>query len=62
MDSIYKHTVLHNDPMVAAQLREVRIATSTVREADSTHKRVRAASRVSQSVEGAHSCAVRLYG
>ena len=44
MDSIYQHTVLHNDPMVAAQLREVRIATSTVREADPTRKRVRAAS------------------
>ena len=26
MDSIYKHTVLHNDPMVAAQLREVPIS------------------------------------
>jgi len=44
MDPIYQHTVLHNDPMVAAQLRDVRIATSTVREADSTRKRVRAAS------------------
>ena len=44
MDPIYQHTVLHNDPMAAAQLREVRIATSTVREADSTRKRVRAAS------------------
>eukprot|EP01043_Picozoa_sp_COSAG02_P051592 COSAG02_NODE_5451_length_4305_cov_438.317166_2_plen_167_part_00 len=41
---IYQHTVLHNDPMVAAQLREVRIATSTVRQADSTRKRTRAAS------------------
>ena len=44
MDPIYQHTLLHNDPMVAAQLRDVRIATSTVREADSTRKRVRAAS------------------
>ena len=45
MDSVYKHTGLHNDPMVAAQLREVRIvATSTVGGADSTRKRVRASS------------------
>ena len=31
MDSLHAHTVLHNDPLVAAQLRETRAALSTVR-------------------------------
>ena len=30
MDPVYGHTVLHNDPLVAAQLRETRIAISSI--------------------------------
>jgi hypothetical protein len=48
MSSICTNTVLHNDPIVAAQLCEVRIATSTVREADSTRKRVRASFHITR--------------
>jgi len=31
MDSVYSHSVLHNDPVVAAQLRETRNALSSIR-------------------------------
>ena len=30
MDPMHAHTVLHNDPLVAAQLRDMRSALSTV--------------------------------
>eukprot|EP01043_Picozoa_sp_COSAG02_P044823 COSAG02_NODE_4038_length_5874_cov_2.627661_6_plen_144_part_00 len=30
MDSVYSHSVLHNDPVVAAQLRETRNAISSI--------------------------------
>ena len=33
MDPLHTHTVLHNDPLVAAQLRDMRSALSTVRRA-----------------------------
>jgi len=33
MDQLHAHTVLHNDPLVAAQLRDMRSALSTVRHA-----------------------------
>ena len=33
MDPLHAHTVLHNDPLVAAQLRDMRSALSTVRRA-----------------------------
>ena len=32
MDAVHGHTVLHNDPLVAVQLREARNAHSTVRD------------------------------
>ena len=31
MDSVYGHTVLHNDPVVAAEMRLVKNATSSIR-------------------------------
>ena len=41
MDPVYGHSVLHNDPLVAAQLRETRIATSTAIGADTSSSRKR---------------------
>ena len=41
MDPVYGHTVLHNDPLIAAQLRETRIATSTALSADTSSSRKR---------------------
>ena len=41
MDPVYGHTVLHNDPLVAAQLRETRIAMSTAIGADTSSFRKR---------------------
>ena len=41
MDPVYGHTVLHNDPIVAAQLRETRIAISTAIGADTSSYRKR---------------------
>jgi hypothetical protein len=41
MDPVYAHTILHNDPLVAAQLRETRIATSTALGTDTSSSRKR---------------------
>ena len=41
MDPVYGHSILHNDPVVAAQLREARIATSTAIGADTSSSRKR---------------------